>query len=138
MLHLFVRQFTEASEDQQQIGLLKGGCRRPQSRNVLRGRIDKARIAIHGEEHRRAATVMRGEDAAQLRDQFLAAVLVVAGDEHDMLSRQRTLFALQDDTVPVGEGQGDSEQQVIGSSAAAGSRQSVVLNIRDLGLWNER
>ena len=39
---------------------------------------------------------MDGEDLGQLRDQFLAAVLVVGGDEHDVLARQGACLALQD------------------------------------------
>ena len=98
MLHLLVRQFAKAGEDHQQVGRIEGF----QPRDVLRAGIDEAGLRIDGKEHRALAAVMDGEDLGQLRDQFLAAVLIVGGDEHDMFARQRPSLALQHDARRLG------------------------------------
>ena len=91
VLHLLVGQFAEAGEEHQQVGRIEGF----QPGDVLRTGIDQSGLRIDGEEHGAGATVMDGEDLGQLRNQFLAAVLVVGGDEHDVFAHSRPGLALQ-------------------------------------------
>ena len=107
VLHLFVGQLAKAGEDHQQVGRVEGF----QSGDVLRAGIDQPGLGIDGEEHGTLAAVACGEDLGQLRDQFFAAVLIVGGDEHNVLARERSRLALQDGDWRFGPGGGHGEQR---------------------------
>ena len=86
-----------AGENHHQVGLVEG----LKPWDVLR-RVDETGLGIDGEEHGALTAVPRGQDAAQLRYQLLAAVFVVTRDEHDVLPGERSVFALQHNAGLVG------------------------------------
>ena len=55
--------------------------------------------------------MMAGEDFSQLREGFLAAVLLVSADEHDSLSPAGSVAAWQGEPGIVGPGAGDQEAE---------------------------
>ena len=134
MLHLFVGQFAKAGEDHQQVGRIEGF----QSGNVLRSGIDEAGLRIDGEQHRTLATVVDGEDLGQLRDQFFAAVLIVGGNQHDVLARRRAGLALQHHARRLGPDRVAARSSRMASDAAGSGRRCGIRCMANLGLeWNE-
>ena len=49
-------------------------------------RVDRAVLRIDREQHRAAEAVAAGQDLAELRQSLLGAVLLVAGDQHNVLA----------------------------------------------------
>ena len=81
VLHLAIGQVAKAGEDDEEIG----GVQRLQAGDVVETiRIDRAVLGIDGEKDRAAEAVTHREDFAELRQQFLGAVLFVPADEDDV------------------------------------------------------
>ena len=92
--HLLVGQIAEPREDNHQVGRFEG----LQAGNVVQVfGVDRAGGRIDGKQHGTLEPVPLGEDLAQLRQGFLGAILLVAGDQHDVLSLARPVVAVEDD-----------------------------------------
>ena len=113
--HLVLGQMPVAGEHHREVGVLEG----LESRDVVGdGRIDLAGLAVHREQHRAAEAVALGEDPRQGRHRFLGAVLLVAGDEDDVLPLPRPAaraerhpgFVLGADGQPSGGKEGQREE----------------------------
>ena len=91
LLHLGVGKVAEPRRDHHQVG-------RPQRLEagdvVDRVGVDRARLRVDRVEHRAAEAVVPGEDLRQLRERLLAAVFLVAADEHDPPALPRPLPAV--------------------------------------------
>ena len=83
LLHLVIRQFQIAREEDHQIRL----AQRFETRNVVhRRRINRAGFAIDGIKHGAAEAVPDFENPSQRRDGFLRPVFLIARDKNDVLS----------------------------------------------------
>ena len=60
-------------------------------------RVDRAGGRIDGKQHGTLEAVALGEDLAQLRQGLLGAILLIARNQHDVLSLARAVAALVDD-----------------------------------------
>jgi hypothetical protein len=88
LLHLLVGQVAEASGDHHQVGLPQG----LEAGDVGGGvGADLTRRRIDGVEHGAGEAVVLRQNLRQLREALLAAVLLVAADEHDLLPLPRAL-----------------------------------------------
>ena len=59
---------------------------------VLIHRVDDPRVRFLAEQHRAPESVALAEDLAQHRQRFLGAVLLVPGDQHDVLALAGTFL----------------------------------------------
>ena len=82
--HVSVRQTTEAQEQHDHVSL--GEHVQPRNVPTLVG-VDLPGLGVLTEEHRAAEAMVHSEDLAQLREGFLGPILLVSGDEHDVLRR---------------------------------------------------
>ena len=82
VLHLGVGKILEAQEDDQEVG----GLERLEPGDVRAARLDEAGLRVGREEHAALEAVVLRQDPRQRRQRFLGAVLVVAGEEDDVLA----------------------------------------------------
>ena len=84
--HLVVGQDAPAGENNHQVGAVEGLGSRDVGVDV---RVDDSRFRIDREQDGAAKTVMVRENFGKLRQSFFRAVLLVAGDENDVLAPAR-------------------------------------------------
>ena len=91
LLHLLVGQIAKPRRDHHQIGLSQG--LEPWNVGRVRG-CDLAGLRIDRVEHRAREAVVLRQDLRELREGLLAAVFLVAADEHHALALARPLAPL--------------------------------------------
>ena len=106
VLHLRVGQFAEAQAHDTHVG----GVERRHAGNVRQyERVNRAVSRVDGEKHRALEAMAHGQDSGQHRQPFLGAILLVAGEEDDVLALPGSRFALVNDPIrcvgPPGEGE---------------------------------
>ncbi len=91
LLHLLIGQIAKPRRDHHQIGLPQG----LEARDVGRVRgCDLAGLRIDRVKHRAREAVVLGQNLRELRERLLAAVFLVAADEHHVLALARPLAPL--------------------------------------------
>ena len=110
VLHLFVREVLETQEDDHEVGRFQVR----ETRDPGAAGLDEAGLLVGGEEDAALEAVVLRQDPAERGKGLLAAVLVVTGDQHDVLALAGAGFALPDHSVGMrskGELAGEDQQR---------------------------
>ena len=132
-LHLLDRDGLEAREDHEQVRVLQrlgaGDVAGVAQRDVAVLRVDP-------EQHRAGEALVLGEDARELRQGLLGLVLMVVGDEHDLLAfagafgadvRQRGIGRAGDEAE---QGEGEDGEGAHGGKGGRGGLRSTEYRVQ--------